>query len=87
MNKPILSQDPSSDNQVRLSRRNALIVDLVSEADRIWFEDHPDASEYTRTYVSGEAGPDINAVATVVKQVEPGFRIREFILSLEADPE
>ena len=83
MYEPILSQPPFPDNHSKLSRRNALIVDLVSEADRIWFEDHPDASEYTRTYVSGEAGPDINAVATVVKQVEPGFRVRQFIMPAE----
>ena len=84
MFEPILSQSTLSDNQAKLTRRSALIVDLVSQADRIWFEDHPEASEYTRIYVPGEAGVDINAVATVVKQVKPGFRVREFILLAEA---
>ena len=84
MIEQILSQGPSFSNQAKQSRRRALIVDLVSEADRLWFEDHPDDDSYTRMYVPGEAGVDINAVATTVRQVRPGFRVREFIRPAEA---
>ena len=83
----LIKDKPTSDGNQPVSikadaqaRCRALIIDLVSKADQMWFEDHPDASEYVRTYVRGEAGVEINAVATRVRQVRPGLRIRQFIL-------
>ncbi len=79
-------QARSASFPVEAGRRDALIVDLISEADRIYFEDHPNASEYTRMYVPGEAGVEMDAINTVVRQLQ-GFRIREFILPAEVEAE
>ena len=84
----LIKDKPTSDGNQPVSieadaqavRCHAFIFDLLAEADRMWFEDHPNSSEYTRTYIQGEAGVEINAVATKVHQVRPGLRIRQFIL-------
>lgn len=54
------------------------IVDRVSEADRVWFEQHPGVPVYERPAVKGEFGENIvprGAVVTVF-QIQPGMRIR-----------
>ncbi len=62
----------------------AELLDQVSETDRKWFEDHPEATEYTRPYVEGEIHPNVFPVMSgvcdkpmvrVVK-VAPGVRAR-----------
>ena len=78
---------PRGTNEGRTPRQLRLILDLVSEADRIYFEDHPETGSYTRVYVPGEAGVDINAVATLVTQLKSGLRVRRFILPAELERE
>ncbi len=56
-------------------------VDRVSEADRVWFEQHPGVPVYERPAVKGEFGDNIvprGAVVTVF-QVAPGVRIRRVL--------
>ena len=78
------NQPVSIEADAQAARCRALIVDLVSEVDRIFFEDHPSASEYTRTHVQGEAGVEINAVATVVRQLRPGQETRVYAAQSES---
>lgn len=57
------------------------IVDRVSEADRIWFEQHPGVPVRERPTVKGEFGENIvprGAVVTVF-QVAPGVRVRRVL--------
>ncbi len=57
------------------------IVDRVSEADRVWFQQHPGVPVYERPAVKGEFGDNIvprSAVVTVF-QVRPGVRIRRVL--------
>jgi hypothetical protein len=57
------------------------IVDRVSEADRVWFEQHPGVPVYERPAVKGEFGDNIfprGAIVTVF-QVRPGVRIRRVL--------
>lgn len=35
------------------------LIDQVSETDRKWFEQHPEATEYTRPYIDGEIQPGV----------------------------
>ena len=56
------------------------------EADRLYFEQHPDASVYVREYRSGELpceffAPDGHTILIEVTQLIPGVRYRRPILS------
>ncbi len=57
------------------------VTERVSEMDRLWFEEHPDADAYDRPYVPGEFGVEtdeqMTAIAfTRVHQLAPGVRAR-----------
>jgi hypothetical protein len=62
---------------------HATIVALVSEADRRWFERHPDESIYVRPMIPGEIPGRIDPGQldgwTLVRQIKPGFRLRRQI--------
>lgn len=54
------------------------IIDQVSARDRAYFERHPGAMSYVRSFVPGEFGgelPPVGAVV-VVEQIAPGVRRR-----------
>jgi hypothetical protein len=51
-------------------------TDAASEADRQWFEAHPEAEYRTRPAMRGEM-PDVDEGDSIcVIQIEPGFRVR-----------
>ncbi len=52
------------------------IVDQASEADRVWFEQHPGVNVYSRPIVPGEFGPIHAAGLVTVTQIKPGVRHR-----------
>jgi hypothetical protein len=51
-------------------------VELASESDRQWFEDHPGANSRIRLSIAGELPAGCNSVFIHVEQIEPGLRIR-----------
>jgi hypothetical protein len=55
------------------------IVDEVSARDRVYFEQHPEASSYVRPYVPGELLGQPVPPGTLIRvhQLEPGVRLRE----------
>jgi hypothetical protein len=58
----------------------------ADECDRIYFEQHPEATEYIRPYESGEFpieffAPDGHNVLMRVTQIAPGIRSRKPFLS------
>jgi len=56
----------------------ASIIDGICEKDRLYFEAHPGATEYTRPLCPGEYYPipDDDIEAVTVHQVKPGIRAR-----------
>jgi hypothetical protein len=59
------------------------VTDLVSDTDRKYFEEHPEATEYTRPYIEGELPNLVPVVSGVcdnpmirVVQIKPGIRKR-----------
>lgn len=65
--------------QTEGGRRYAYASEAASEADRIWFENHPKAFCYLRPRLKDEFPPDpmeeINPLI-LVAQIRPGFRMR-----------
>ena len=55
------------------------IVDEVSARDRVYFEQHPEASSYVRPYVPGELLGQPVPPGTLIRvhQIRPGVRLRE----------
>ena len=78
---------PRGANEVRSPRQQRLILGLLAEVDRIFFEDHAGTDSNTRMYIPGEVGVEMDAVATLVTQLKPGLRIRRFILPAELEGE
>lgn len=58
---------PGFFRQTNRPNRFGLIVEAVSARDRAWFDEHPDATRYVRSYVPGEFWPSTaSAEATVI---------------------
>ncbi len=58
-------------------------IDRMSENDRKWFECHPEAKERIRLARPHEFWPTFDSACVkyvIVKQVQPGFRLRSPIL-------
>jgi hypothetical protein len=60
------------------------VEEAVREDDRLWFDAHPGETERVRAFAEGEAAVDPPPaghrwVATVVRQLEPGVRTRQFV--------
>ena len=52
-------------------------VDIASEDDRRWFEEHPQETWRIRDIIAGEFGPfQPQAFQVLVMQIEPGIRMR-----------
>ena len=75
---------PRGANKARTPRQFQLILDLISEADRLYFESYTDSESYLRPYIQGEAwSAQPDAVAKRVTQVEPGIRVREILSTID----
>jgi len=54
------------------------IINSICDHDRIYFEQHPEKSSYTRAAITGEFYPqDIPCRFVIVHQLVPGVRLRE----------
>lgn len=53
------------------------IIDAVSEADRLYFEQHPDETVYYRRIVPGEFADVPVAGLVEVTRIAPGVRARK----------
>lgn len=58
------------------------IVEQVSEADRAYFEQHPGAVSYVRSFVPGEFGQErpLPGAVVIVEQIAPGVRRRRAVV-------
>jgi hypothetical protein len=54
-------------------------VDEACEADRLYFEAHPDEWDYIRDFVPGEFGP------RELPEIPPGFRYATVVHALRCD--
>jgi hypothetical protein len=69
-------------NMPQIREPYTTIVDDVSEQDRRYFEEHPDATTYIRPSVPGELGPPMEYYAgklTIVTQWRQGVRHRQIV--------
>lgn len=69
---------PPSEKPVSVPEPYSSIIDDICEKDRLYFEGHPEATEYTRPLSPGEFWPmsDDDIEAVIVRQVKPGIRGR-----------
>jgi hypothetical protein len=69
---------PPSDKPVSVPEPYSSIIDNICEKDRLYFEAHPEATEYARLLCPGELypGSEENIEAVIVRQVKPGLRVR-----------
>ncbi len=52
------------------------VMDETSERDRVWFEEHPGVTHYTRPQAEGEFPLPQTRGVVWVEQIKPGVRIR-----------
>ena len=85
-----LHQLPLNAGEITLDQLHDEAVDLASEADRVWFEEHPDDDQRVRLPVPHEACPAFGYCLPVdgwvvrVVQLVPGVRARQVIPVTEA---
>ena len=65
---------PPDEELKEFNKKNAKIIDEVSENDRLWFEKHEGEDFRIRPFVKGESYEENEL--TFVIQLEPGLRIR-----------